>query len=752
MKIKNFRRVSTAFFALMLVFVLSIGTAGTAFAVVPVTIVDVTGDYELTTGNIELHITGTSRIWSDGTEYSYVKMYYSGGTDLAIENLNINNGGGWCPLYFGDSAYNLTITGTNTLIGGYNEAAVRVEGTTALTIDGTGELSATGGEDAAGIGGRLSAAVGTITINGATINATGGLQGAGIGSGEMGTVGTINITGGTIIAAGSIEDCAGIGGGYEASDGIINISGGIIDATGSTDAAGIGAGDYGDGTMVININGGEITAQGGENGTGIGTGSEYESTGDMTINISGGTIEATGGADAAGIGYGDYGDGALTINISGGTTYAYGGEDGAGIGSGASEDNTDNSVLNIMGGWVYAYGSVSAGIGGGESADFGTINFSGGVTNAFSEYVDDIGRCFSDIIDNAYLTGTTIVFPLTNYLYENADTGIHSHVLASLDESSFPVPTGTEIVLETYDGLYAKTWVAYMDGEAYVWLPDGTYFFSKDNGAMRTQDFVVDGSDIEPELEFVSVLLGNLDISEGALSPAFDSTTFEYGVDVGADIESINVTPTLLESSDDVTVNGVPVENGTASGEIALSVGTNVIEITVSDEEFPQTSNTYTVTVTREAGSGPYIQGALYDGGDNLLVGWTVVLESTPVTVVTDGLGQFSFTNVTLEDHTLTIKDTGGNIIKVYNIQFTEGEPFSWSEVNGTLFITITPGTAGVDIQIEVGDPTLVESITEIIDNPDTGGSISYTWLWAALAALVLLAGAVFIRKAVKNN
>ncbi|MBQ3665500.1 MAG: fibronectin type III domain-containing protein [Lachnospiraceae bacterium] len=124
-----------------------------------------------------------------------------------------------------------------------------------LTIEGAGTLTTTGSSNHAGIGADH---VGTIIINGGTINATGGARASGIG-------GSIhNVDGGTIM-----------------------INGGIVNALGGSYAAGIGggydnlSGNYGKCGNII-INGGRVTARGGSNGYGIGTG-----YGNLSDEISG---------------------------------------------------------------------------------------------------------------------------------------------------------------------------------------------------------------------------------------------------------------------------------------------------------------------------------------------------------------------------------------------------------------------------------------------------------------------------------
>ena len=115
-----------------------------------------------------------------------------------------------------------------------------------LTINGPGALTINDcDQDKSGIG---AASVGTLVINGGTINVTGGQYGAGIG--------------------GDIHNSNG---------GNIYINGGIINVTGGRYGAGIGGGyddQYGQHTFCGNIyiNGGQVTATAGEKACGIGPG------------------------------------------------------------------------------------------------------------------------------------------------------------------------------------------------------------------------------------------------------------------------------------------------------------------------------------------------------------------------------------------------------------------------------------------------------------------------------------------------
>lgn len=160
--------------------------------------------------------------------------------DLTIKNVTIQSGGvrGWnlAGIYLkGNAQLNLTLEGTNKLVGLDEGAGIEVEegATLVITENSTGRLKAVGGAyGAAGIGGKGTTSdegadkncrTGTIIIKGGSITAEGGAYqipqtqdyygGAGIGTGRYGIGGTIKILGGTITAKGGKQTGAGIGGG-----------------------------------------------------------------------------------------------------------------------------------------------------------------------------------------------------------------------------------------------------------------------------------------------------------------------------------------------------------------------------------------------------------------------------------------------------------------------------------------------------------------------------------------------------------
>jgi autotransporter-associated beta strand protein len=92
--------------------------------------------------------------------------------------------------------------------------------------------------------------------------------------------------------------------------------------------------------------------------------------------------------------------------------------------------------------------------------------------------------------------------------------------------------------------------------------------------------------------------LASLVTSAGTLSPAFDSNTTNYTMEVSSATTVITVTPTALTPGPDltITVNGSPVASGSPSSSLSLALGTNLITTVVAAPAAGAT-NIYRLTV-----------------------------------------------------------------------------------------------------------------------------------------------------------
>lgn len=108
--------------------------------------------------------------------------------------------------------------------------------------------------------------------------------------------------------------------------------------------------------------------------------------------------------------------------------------------------------------------------------------------------------------------------------------------------------------------------------------------------------------------------LSGLAISQGTLTPTFASGTTSYSANVSNATTSITLTPTVADSTATVTVNGTAVTSGNASGSIALAVGSNTINTTVTAQD-GTTTKSYVVTVNREASSNANLSDLIISQG-----------------------------------------------------------------------------------------------------------------------------------------
>jgi len=89
-----------------------------------------------------------------------------------------------------------------------------------------------------------------------------------------------------------------------------------------------------------------------------------------------------------------------------------------------------------------------------------------------------------------------------------------------------------------------------------------------------------------------------LTTSHGGFSPSFNNTVTAYTQTVNNAVTSIAFTPTTVDTTATITVNGDPVVSGSSSTAQALTVGDNIENIVVTAQD-GTTTMAYTITVTR---------------------------------------------------------------------------------------------------------------------------------------------------------
>ena len=95
--------------------------------------------------------------------------------------------------------------------------------------------------------------------------------------------------------------------------------------------------------------------------------------------------------------------------------------------------------------------------------------------------------------------------------------------------------------------------------------------------------------------------LSGLTISSGTLTPVFAVGTTDYRVDVGNAVDSVTATPATEHAGATVTVNGMPVANGSASGDIDLIAGDTTTIAVVVTAANGMATKAYAIEIRRAA-------------------------------------------------------------------------------------------------------------------------------------------------------
>ena len=237
-------------------------------------------DYYLYTGSpitITPTITGFTSTLTEGTDYTYTfsptTVQAMGDYTITITGAGSYTGTKTIPFHVVDM---LPVTSKSTTLSASEYTLFSdVTISSRITISGNVVLNLSDGATLTAPKGIELSEGNSLTINGPgalTINGCDGYK-SGIGAGR---VGTLTINGGTINVTGA-PDAAGIGGDMNnSSGGTIIINGGVVNASGGTYGAGIGGGCWGVGNSgicgTIIINGGKVRATGGSSAPGIGPG------------------------------------------------------------------------------------------------------------------------------------------------------------------------------------------------------------------------------------------------------------------------------------------------------------------------------------------------------------------------------------------------------------------------------------------------------------------------------------------------
>ncbi len=177
--------------------------------------------------------------------------------------------------------------------------------------------------------------------------------------------------------------------------------------------------------------------------------------------------------------------------------------------------------------------------------------------------------------------------------------------------------------------------------------------------------------------------LASLTAGSATLSPAFSPVNYTYAATVPYATTSITLTPTTNDPTATVTVNGIAVTSGNASGAISLNVGANTITTVVTAQNGAVTK-TYTTNITRSVASTNALLASISTTPATTLIGAT-------------GPGYLNFTaNVPYGTTSIQVTPTAT-------------DPTAIIAVNG---IAVVSGTLSQNISLSVGANTVTTVLT----------------------------------------
>lgn len=204
------------------------------------------------------------------------------------------------------------------------------------------------------------------------------------------------------------------------------------------------------------------------------------------------------------------------------------------------------------------------------------------------------------------------------------------------------------------------------------WWGDTSGPYHPTNNPGGSGDKVSDNVDYDPwytdegktTLSNAVATLSDLSLSTGTLDPTFASATTDYTAAVGNSVTTITVTPTATDANTTITVNSESVASGSASDAISLDVGGNIITIVVTAQD--ETTETYTVTVTRAASSVATLSDLTVDG--------TTISGFDSSTLIYNKVLSYGTTEVPTVAATPTDSNASKVITQVVNVTGTEAE------------------------------------------------------------------------------
>ena len=240
----------------------------------------------------------------------------------------------------------------------------------------------------------------------------------------------------------------------------------------------------------------------------------------------------------------------------------------------------------------------------------------GGTTKIFRMDLD--GSNLTEIIN--YAGSSSFDIDATGYIYSGAANTIRWNIDGSNSQTIINNPsdlasTSVGTRGDVYTGLASGQFVrlAQPSGGYFIdkLLPEGLNFDpntgtisgtpTKPSPATQYRITAYNGQDSTSARITLGVAtnlnLTNLVTDAGALTPTFDADSTNYKVSVNNAVTAANITATLSEASNGLTINGAAATSGTFAS-VALNAGDNIIPVVVTSP-LDASTKTYTVKIHR---------------------------------------------------------------------------------------------------------------------------------------------------------
>jgi gliding motility-associated-like protein len=208
--------------------------------------------------------------------------------------------------------------------------------------------------------------------------------------------------------------------------------------------------------------------------------------------------------------------------------------------------------------------------------------------------------------------------------------------------------------------------------------------------------------------------LASLTVSAGTLSPVFDKDVVNYATTVAYTTTSITLTPTPVDPSATIKVNGNGTTSGAASAPIALLTGPNTIpvEVTAGDGSV----KTYTVTVARTGSSNTGLNSMTINPGvltrvgtsDNFTTSVSPTASNVQLTLVTKDSATIKVDGVTTAQNTASAPVALIGTTTTFPVEITAEDGVTTRVINITVNKTGSNNTGLGYIAVSSGPVTRV--------------------------------------------